>query len=104
MPDQKYAPLRSEEDGDGETSPPRWRRASSAASNYEVLNLKYFGINVAVFTCGIIAGFLLRDARSPRTSGIDQMAQYSMVPCESHFFSLLLMESLHCLLILDTFD
>lgn len=80
MPDQKYAPLRSEEDGDVEALPPRWRRASSAASNHEVLNLRYFGIHVVVFTCGIIAGFLLRDARSPRASGIDQMAQYSMVP------------------------
>ena len=72
------------DDDDGDVSLPDWRRAIPAASNNQVLNLKHFGINVVVFTCGIVGGFLLRDARAPRTGGIDQMAQYSMVPCESH--------------------
>ncbi|KAF1970900.1 hypothetical protein BU23DRAFT_201499 [Bimuria novae-zelandiae CBS 107.79] len=74
MPNQKYRPLRSEEDGEDiashtDSSPIVWSRGFA---------VRHVIINLIIFSVGLVAGWLLNDAR-PRSAS-DQLAQYSMVP------------------------
>ena len=76
MPDQKYSPLRSEEDGE-EVS---LQRKPTNVSWIQGFGIKDFVINFAIFTAGLIVGYLLNTVRPCGAS--DQLAQYSLVPCK----------------------
>jgi hypothetical protein len=75
MPDQKYRPLRSEEDG--EVSP---QRDFSTVTRNCGLNIRHLTINTVIFTVGLFVGLFLNNLH-PRCAD-DQLAQYSMVPCK----------------------
>jgi hypothetical protein len=81
MPDQKYTPLRDEEDGE-EHAP---HSKISTTGRLKKLNVGGLIINAIVFTIGLIVGSFLSNAL--RRGSHDQFKQYSMVPCMSAVFS-----------------
>lgn len=81
MPIQKYAALRSEEDGEEPSLQKDFRTTIWRSSTY---NIRHLIINAIVFTTGLSAGWLLKSA-TPHAPN-DQLAQYSMVPCKSTYY------------------
>lgn len=80
MPEQKYAPIRTEEDGDGDSISSHERR-SLPTSIHQPYSLKSIGINTFLFATGLLIGFLVQNGRkSPNCGAEDLMAQYAMIP------------------------
>jgi hypothetical protein len=74
MPNQKYTPLRDEENMEEDTlhhklNPTSWMSG---------LNIRNLIINAAIFIIGLVAGCFLSNGRR---SSDDRSEQYSIVPC-----------------------
>jgi hypothetical protein len=81
MPDQKYRPLRSEEEGEDVSSQDlkAWSWSWSCG-----LDIKQLVIRVTVFIAGLFIGWfigLFQKDTCPHGAS-DHLAQYSMVPCK----------------------
>jgi hypothetical protein len=74
MPDQKYRPLRTEEEGEvgsSDLGARGWNRG---------LNTKQLVVHFVIFIAGLLIGSFLN--RAHPQGAADEFAQYSMVPCK----------------------
>jgi hypothetical protein len=75
MPNQKYTPLRDEENiGDNAL-----HRKLKPTDWIDSLNIRNLIINAAIFSVGLVAGSFLNNAL--RMSSAYRFEQYSIVPC-----------------------